>query len=186
MSVFDTNTQTQNAAITQTSNQTGTNAQTQTGSNMNAYTPQQQALQGSVLSNFSNYLSSGGQTPASWTAPPQAAVDWATNQFQRLTEPGLAAQFGPGSPQMANRAQELVAQLTADGWQQGSANYMNALNSAANYAFNPVGNNQNIATNGTQTATGNTNETRNVTASGNNMDYGGLLEAFTALLGGGF
>ncbi len=186
MSVFDTNTQTQNAAINQTSKQTGTNSQTQAGSNMNAYTAGQTNLQGQVLNNFSNYLASGGTAPASWTQPPQAMVDWATNQFQRMTEPGLAAQYGPGSPQMANRAQELVTQLAANSYQQGTSNYLAALNGAANYAFNPVGNNQNISTSGTQSATGNTNETRNVTTSGNTMDYGGLLEAITALLGGGF
>lgn len=185
MAIFDTTNNTQNTQIGQQSSATGLQNLAQNSSQASQFTSGQQALQDQVTGGLSSYLQTGSIPTQSWGVP-QAVADWQHYLFQRDTAPALATQFGANSPQIANRQLEMDLGLAALANQQGQTNYLNALNSAGNWAFRPVGQNESVASSQANQSNQNTNENRAVTAQQQTIDYGGLLDAVMSLLGGGF
>ncbi len=118
--------------------QQGAGAQTGAASALNQYTQGQQQLQGTLPQTLQSVLSGQSQVPDYFTAPPQVFKAYNDN-FQQSVAPGIAAQFGAGSPQMASQQSIGNQNLAANLYQNGQGNYLNYLNSAANVAFNPVG-----------------------------------------------
>lgn len=114
----------------------GTNG---TQQQQNQFNPGQQGLQGSLGGMYQNFLS--GQVPQSFTAPPQV-LDAYKQYFQNQVAPGIAAQYGAGSPQMGAQQTNGLTQLLANLYQQGMSNYGNVLGGASSYALNPTGYNQ--------------------------------------------
>lgn len=185
MSVFDTTNQTQTTAVNQQQTGTGLQNLAQNTAQASQFTAGQQALQNQVTGNLSSYLQTG-QLPTATYGVPQAVADWQHYLFQRDSAPQLATQFGANSPQIQNRQLEMDLGLAALANQTGQTSYLNALNSAGNWAFTPIG--QTGATNQAATSanTQQTNENRNVTAQTQSTDYGGLLDSIMSLLGAGF
>jgi len=122
----------------QGNNQGGANAQSGMSSALNQYTGGQQALQNQLPGLFGSLLSGQGQIPPYWTAPPQVFQAYNDN-FNRSVAPQIAAQYGAGSPQIGSQQSIGNEQLAAQLYQGGFNNYLNALNSGAGLAFNPVG-----------------------------------------------
>jgi len=120
--------------------QTGTQAQQQAGSQAgqttNQYNPAQQGLQGS-LGGFYNQLLQGS-IPSAFTNPAAATSAYNTN-FQSAVAPGIAAQFGGGSNQMASQQALGLSNLQGQLYNTGVSNFLNALGGGSNYAFNPTG-----------------------------------------------
>ena len=127
--------------LSQNQNQTG--AQNQ----FSQFTPQQLALQQQVSGGMGNFLQ--GNIPTNFTAP-QSVLTAYQQQFQNQVAPGLAAQYGAGSPQIASQQNQGLTSLLGNLYQTGTSNYGNALNSAGSYAMNPIGQAQ--QTTGTQQA----------------------------------
>ena len=120
--------------------QTAGNQQGQTaGATANQYTPAQQQLQSQLGGNYSQYMS--GQVPTSFTAPPQVIGQY-EQEFNNFVAPGLATQYGAGSPQIGEQASFGLGNLLANQYQQGLSNYNNAMSGASNYAMTPVGTQQ--------------------------------------------
>jgi hypothetical protein len=108
----------------------------QTGTNANLYNSQQQALQGALPGDYSSLLS--GQIPTSYTAP-QALINQYTNDFQNYQQPGIANQYGAGSPQISSQYNQGMVNLLGNQYNAGTTNYMNALSGAGNTAFQALG-----------------------------------------------
>lgn len=102
----------------------------------NQFTPGQQQLQGMVPGMFANFLS--GNVPTSFTAP-QQVIDAYQQNFRKMVQPGLAAQYGTGSPQIAAQQTYGLGQLLGNLYQSGLSNYAGALNAAGNYGLTPTG-----------------------------------------------
>jgi len=137
-------------------NQTGSNTgQTGQASQQNQYTPQQQAAQGQLGNAYSGLVN--GQVPTQFTAPPSVISAW-NQAFQQNVAPGLAAQYGAGSPQIGAQQSYGLGQLLANQYQQGLSNYSGALAGLGSYAMSPIGatsanqTNQNYAGNATNEA----------------------------------
>lgn len=121
-----------------TYNQAGAN-QGVSGTNQtqyNVYNPNQQGLQNQLGGLYSNFLS--GQVPSAFTSP-DALLGAYNQNFNNNTAHVLASQFGAGSPQIAGQYNQGLINLLAGQYNQGFNNYQNALNSSANFAFNPIG-----------------------------------------------
>ena len=125
-----------NTNTSQSGNQNQNTAQQQA----NTYTPGQQSLQNSLPGSFATAL--GGTVPTTFTAP-QAAFDAYNTNFRNYVEPGIAAQYGAGSPQIGQQQMLGNMDLAAQLYQTGQSNYLNYLNSASQYAFTPTGQNLN-------------------------------------------
>ena len=151
----------------QQSNQATTNLQS------NQYNAGQQQLQSQLGAGYSGYLS--GQIPQSFTAP-QQVVDNFTHTYQNNVVPGLVAQYGAGSPQIAGQYGNALANLYSNLYQTGVANYGNALSGAAGYATTPMGQSQA----GTGAANANTDQT---VAGAQASGYGSLIPLILAALG---
>lgn len=139
----------QNATNYTTGTQDTAQQQQQAGAQANQYTEGQQALQGQLPGMYSSLI--GGQVPTQFTAP-QQLIDQYNRAFQANVAPGLAAQYGAGSPQIASQQSFGLGNLLANQYQQGIGNYQNALGQAAGYALSPVGSSN--ATQGNQTSQG--------------------------------
>lgn len=122
----------------QTNAQNGSGVQANAGTQLNQYTQGQQNLQAQLPQLLSGILSGQTQIPPYWTAPP-AVFQAYNDQFQREVAPRYAAAYGAGGPQ-ALAAQNIGnANLAAQLYQGGIANFQNFLNQGLATAFNPVG-----------------------------------------------
>lgn len=161
----------QNQAQTQTSSQAQA-GQTNTAnqaSQLPVFTQGQENLQGQAGSLMNQILT--GDT--SQFGLPQATYDAAFANFNNYQAPQLAAQYGSGSPAIGAAQQNLQLQLAGMAGQQQTSNALGAFNSAAQYAFQPVG--QNAASVGAQNQTMLNNGTQNTNTNTTSTDIGGLL-----------
>lgn len=115
-------------------------AQSQTGSNastaQNTYTPGQTDLQGNLGQLYQQLL--GGNIPSSFTNP-AAATNAYNSNFNTQVAPGLAAQYGAGSPVIGSQNALGLAQLQGNLYNSGVQNYTNALGQGTQYALSPTG-----------------------------------------------
>lgn len=112
----------------QAAQQANTGAQQQ----QNTYTPGQSDVQGSLGGLYQQLL--GGNIPSSFTNP-AAATNAYNSNFQTQVAPGLAAQYGAGSPQIGSQQALGLAQLQGNLYNSGVQNYMGALGQESNYAL---------------------------------------------------
>lgn len=142
--VQDTNAltgQTQNVNSNTTGSQISNTQQqgTQNGqaAQQNTYQPFQQALQGETAQSLGKYIQSG-DLPSDWSMP--SVLSQAYNQnFNQSVAPGLAAQYGAGSPAIASAQAQGLVNLEAQSYQNQQQNYQSALGQAGNIAFTPTG-----------------------------------------------
>lgn len=134
----------------QTAQQTAGN---QGQTSQNVYSPGQTALQGNLSGLYQQLLS--GQIPSSFTNP-QPAIDAYKNNFNSQVAPGLAANYGAGSPAIASQQALGLSQLQGQLYNSGVQNYTNALGQGAQYALSPTGalNNQTSNTSSQQNSQG--------------------------------
>jgi hypothetical protein len=118
----------------------GNQSQQGTQTNLNQFTPQQQQLQGMLPGMLSGFLSGQQDIPAYMTAPPQVFKAY-NDAFQKYTAPGIAAQFGAGSPQIGAQQSFGNQQLAAQLYQSGVNNWMQGLGLGGNWAYTPIGQN---------------------------------------------
>ena len=137
-----------------TSSTTGTGNTTSQGTQSNTYTPAQQAAQNALLQQLQSYLSGGSSAPTWMTAPP-AAFKAFNDEFNQYAAPGIAAQFGAGSPQEGAQQTMGNEQLAANLYQSGTQNWLNGLGLLGNNAYNAVG--QTTAGAGTSNTSNTTN-----------------------------
>lgn len=121
----------QNTSSTGAANATGTSAQ------QNTYQPWQTGLQAQAGQAAGNFLQTGN-LPGTFGAPPQVTQAYIDN-FNRSVAPQLAAQYGAGSPAIGSQLALGLEQLQAQVYQNQSANFSNALNTAGGLAFQSVG-----------------------------------------------
>lgn len=124
-----------------TGSQQGTSAQQGTSSGQqaqqNTYTGAQQALQGQALGQAGQFLQTG---IAPGVQQEIAAENAAFNQnFQTDIAPGLAAQYGAGSPIIAGQEAEGLVNLISNVYQNQAGQFNAALGTAGGLAFNPTG-----------------------------------------------
>lgn len=161
---------------TVTQGQQDTTAQNQsTSTNQNLYNQGQQALQGQLPGVYSNLISGGLQS----FTDPTALMNQYNQQFQNTVAPGLAAQYGAGSPQIAAQQNQGMVNLLGNQYNQGISNYLNTLGQAGGFGTTALG------------QTGTTSGTANQQASGSNSattSYGptllGLLLGLSQNAGG--
>lgn len=127
-----------NADTTGTSGQTGTTNQQQA----NQYTPGQQELQSQLPQTLMGLLTGQTQAPGWMTAPPEAFKAY-NDSFDTYVKPGLAFQYGAGSPQIGSQQMMGNEQLAANLYQNGYSNFLNGLGNAENFAMTPIGQNTN-------------------------------------------
>lgn len=161
MSILDT--AQQSSSMQQSQQQAGNQAQT----NRLAFNPGQQALQGQLGQMGSQILS--GNAPAQFGLP-QSVADWAMYQFNKYQAPDLANRYGGGTNLIGANRNELIANLAAQSGQQMQGNAINAYNSIANYATQPIGSNNNLQT----MNRGNIGQQNQ--AAGRTLDFGGLAD----------
>jgi hypothetical protein len=157
----------------QVQQQLGSQAQQQA----NTYGAGQQALQQQLPSVLSSFLQTGN-LPGTFAAPQQVLNAYNSN-FQQSVAPGLAAQYGAGSPEIGSQNTLGLQQLLSNLYQTQSGNLNNVLNTGANIGFTPIG----------QTGTGNTSNTANTTQNqtqnqswqSNNSLLGSLLSSASPL-----
>ena len=133
-------------------NSNGTGATTNQGVQSNTYTPAQQAAQNALLQQLQSYLSGGSSAPTWMTAPP-AAFKAFNDEFNQYAAPGIAAQFGAGSPQEGAQQTMGNEQLAANLYQSGTQNWLNGLGLLGNNAYNAVGQTNNGSTTSTTQST---------------------------------
>ena len=164
-------------------NSNGTQTTAQTGVQNNTYTPAQQAAQNSLLSQLQGFLSGTTSAPSYMTAPP-AAFQAYNDAFNQYAAPGIAAQYGAGSPQIGAQQSMGNEQLAANLYQTGISSYLSGLGQLGNAAFNAVG--QTTANNGTNNAnTTSTSVGASDTALGSSLLSLLLGQLVPALSGGG-
>jgi hypothetical protein len=107
------------------------------GTTSNAYTQGQQNLQGNLGNLWQSFLS--GNIPSSFTNPAAATNAYQSN-FQSQVAPGLAAQYGAGSPVIGSQNALGLAQLQGQLYNTGVNNFLGALGGGTNYALGmPIG-----------------------------------------------
>ena len=119
-----------NSAGTATGNQASTQA--------NTYTAPQQAAQTALLNQLSGFTAGTSTAPTSLTNPTQLQTA-ANDAFNQWTAPGIAAQFGAGSPQIGQQQAMMDEQLAAQNYQAGVNQYLTGNNQLQNAAFNTMG-----------------------------------------------
>lgn len=115
-----------------------------TGQSRAYFSPEQLAAQQNVLGNLSGYLSGQQSIPAYMTAPPEVFQAY-NSAFDKYVKPGIAAQYGAGSPQIGGQQSYGNMQLAAQLYQGGLQNYLGAMGMYGNLAFNPQGQNTQAA-----------------------------------------
>ena len=115
----------------------------------NQYTPEQQAAQNQLLNQLMSYLSGGSSAPGWMTAPPEAFKAY-NDAFNQYVAPGIATQYGAGSPQIG--AQQMMGneQLAANLYSTGISQWLSGAGALSNAAFTAVG--QNTASQGQSTS----------------------------------
>lgn len=158
----------------------GTQQAVGTQAQQNTYTPQQQALQGQALGFIGSTLS-GGSVPQNFGLP-QVTYDAAMTNFDKYQAPGLAAQYGAGSPTINAARESLQLQLAGMAGQNAMSNAINAYNSAAQYAFTPIGQTASDA----KVQSSQETSVQNALANKNWFQYGQSSGGGTGSSGGGF
>jgi hypothetical protein len=102
------------------------------GTTNNAYTAGQTGLQNNLGSMWQSLLS--GNIPSSFTNPAAATNAYQSN-FQTQVAPGLAAQYGAGSPVIGSQNALGLAQLQGNLYNSGVNNFLGAMGSGTNYAL---------------------------------------------------
>jgi hypothetical protein len=112
----------------------GTQGQVTGGNTLaqNTYSPGQQQLQGNLGNLWQSFLS--GNIPSSFTNP-QAAINAYNTNFQTSVAPGMAAQYGAGSPAIGSANALGLAQLQGQLYNTGVNNFLGALGGGTNYAL---------------------------------------------------
>lgn len=163
----------------QTGEQLGNTNQNQL--NENIYDPNSLALR-NLGADMLTQVMATGQLPGNFGISNQA-FDAAARAFERHIAPGMAAQYGAGSPaipsQKALMFEQLAAQLSRDQW----TNFNNVFDEVANFSFTPTGQKGNMqqqqatseAQQGVQAGTWQTNNTQ----------QGALLSALLSAMAGG-
>ena len=123
--------------IQQSGSTTGNQANAGSSATANTYGAGQTALQNQLGGLYSSYLN--GQIPSSFTNP-QPAINAYNTNFQTSVAPGLAAQYGAGSPVIGSQNALGLAQLQGNLYNTGVQNYTNALTAGSNYGLTPIGN----------------------------------------------
>lgn len=98
----------------------------------NVYTPGQTSLQGNLGNLWSSFL--GGNVPSSFTNPAAATTAYQSN-FNTQVAPGLAAQYGAGSPAIGSANALGLANLQGQLYNTGVNNFLSALGGGSNYAL---------------------------------------------------
>lgn len=127
-------------------NQNGQQQQNTVGGQQSQFTPQQQQAQNQALSGLSGFVSGQQQIPSYMTAPPQVFQAY-NDAFQKYVQPGIAAQYGAGSPQIGAQQSFGNEQLAANLYQQGVNNWLAGNAQLGNLAYQAVGQNQQQAMN---------------------------------------
>jgi len=110
---------------------------------------------------LSGFTAGTSGVPTALTNP--AGLQQAANDaFNQYATPGIAAQYGAGSPQIGAQQSMMDEQLAAQNYQSGVNNYLSGNNMLSNSAYNAVG----------QTGTG------TGTQSANNNNYGASAQVY--------
>lgn len=115
-------------------------ANTGVGSARSYFSPEQLAAQSQYFNTLGGYLNGTSQVPAYMTAPPQVFQAY-NDAFNKYVKPGIASQYGAGSPQIGAQQSFGNEQLAAQLYQSGLSNYLQGLGLQGNAAFNPQGQN---------------------------------------------
>lgn len=107
-------------------------AQTGTSAQQNTFTPGQTGVQGQLGNLYSQFLQ--GNIPSSFTNPAAATNAYQSN-FNTQVAPGLASQYGAGSPVIGSQNALGLAQLQGNLYNTGVQNYTNALTAGSNYGL---------------------------------------------------
>jgi len=111
-------------------NQSG--VQGASGTTANTFTPGQTGVQNNLGGLWSSFLQ--GNIPSSFTNPAAATNAYQSN-FQTQVAPGLAAQYGAGSPVIGSQNALGLAQLQGNLYNTGVNNFLGALGGGSNYAL---------------------------------------------------
>lgn len=114
---------------------TGTvNNQAQAGSQQqqNTFTPGQTGVQNNLGGLWQSFMQ--GNIPSSFTNPAAATNAYNTN-FDTQVAPGLAAQYGAGSPVIGSQNALGLANLQGQLYNTGVGNFLGALGGGTNYAL---------------------------------------------------
>jgi hypothetical protein len=139
-----------------TQSQTGQQANQGTSQQQNTFTPGQTALQGQLGGLYSALL--GGNIPSSFTNPAAATTAYNSN-FNTQVAPGLASQYGAGSPVIGSQNALGLAQLQGNLYNTGVQNYTNALTAGSNYGLGMPTGAQGATTGNAQSASQGTSNT---------------------------
>lgn len=115
-----------------TTNQQTGQAQTGTSQQQNTFTPGQTGVQNNLGGLWQSFLQ--GNIPSSFTNPAAATNAYQSN-FNTQVAPGLAAQYGAGSPVIGSQNALGLAQLQGNLYNTGVQNYAGALGGGTNYAL---------------------------------------------------
>lgn len=105
----------------------------------NQYTNQQQQLQGQTLTGLSDILSGKANLNTIGNQFNKPAFDYAMQQWNQTGAHQLAAQYGAASPTIDAARQQMLLGIAAQQGQQSSQTALNAFNLASQYAFTPIG-----------------------------------------------
>jgi hypothetical protein len=174
----------QSGSSSQSQDQQGTSIgnTTQDQLNNNIYDPVSLALRGSG-GNLLQQIMATGQLPGNFGISDQA-FDALNRSFQKNIAPGMAAQYGAGSPAISSQQAAMNEQLAASMSQQQWSNFNNLFDEVANFAFTPTGQSTQQQRQDNVDTTQHTDQTG--TWQQNNTMEGALLSSLlTALKGGG-
>lgn len=111
-------------------NQSG--VQGQSGTQANTYTPGQQGVQGQLGPLWQSFLQ--GNIPSSFTTP-QAPMNAFVSNYNQNVAPGIAAQYGAGSPVNASNEALQMQQMQGNLYNTGVSNYLSGMAGGSNYAL---------------------------------------------------
>lgn len=173
----------QSGSSSQQQNQSGTSVgnTVQDQLNNNIYDPVSLALRGQGAEALQQILATG-QLPGNFGMSKQA-FDALNSAFERNIAPGMAAQFGAGSPAIASQEALMNEQLAAQLSQQQWANFSNIFDEVANFAYTPTGqqSTSNVNSNTSQEQTTDTTGTWQT----NNTMAGALASSLLTAMGKG-
>jgi len=120
---------------TDASQQTTQQQQAGATQQQNLYGQGQQALQSQIPGLYSQLVGGGLSTFTN----PQALLDMYKQQWNNQGAPGVAAQFGAGSPQMMSQYNQGLTNLLGNQYNTGISNYLAALGGAGGYGLTGIG-----------------------------------------------
>jgi hypothetical protein len=128
----------------------GNQQQLGTSTQQNLYGQGQQQLQNQIPGLLSSLVGGG---MSSFTNP-QALLAQYQQQWNNVGAPGVAAQFGAGSPQMMSQYNQGLTNLLGNQYNTGIQEYMSALGSAGGYGLTGIGSTTTNAQSGAQQTQG--------------------------------